>query len=479
MNSTHHIKYSALVTVALLPLLILSLSASVILAAPDKDEVTDAPQHATGRIFLNNGDKLRGDFSQLNKKGLIQFNSTLLKKPVTFALENIVTYKLDTAQHPASTNTSTLARVELNSRYNQPYGDVLIGNIIELTEKQITLETHFAGTVYIQRPMVKAISFISNDSGTFYGPNTLSEWETPNHALTWRVRNKELIATKRNSIIGNKVKLQKSSYISFELEQPNNFQLELRTFTDNITSLKPKNGHKLTLSRSYATLSLNTPTDNNAFRAGLNRQRYPVRLTKKNIHFEVFIDAEAGIYKVFTNGQQAAAMQIEPLAEDLPHQGLSLTHSSTGELKLKNIIIRPWNGVVSSALAAAPDTQAPDTIKLNNGDNVSGTLASIDDKHLSIETEFTPITIPLSRIESFDLKQASQQPLMKAGDASIWLNNGSQITLKVATINEQKVTGYGQAYGELEIDPSTINRIDFNIYDKSLDNTRAKVDSDS
>ena len=92
-----------------------------------------------------------------------------------------------------------------------------------------------------------------------------------------------------------------------------------------------------------------------------------------------------------------------------------------------------------------------------------------------IETEFTPIRVPIDRIKSLSLGDSGEEPKKYQKDIRAWFHSGGHVTLKLATFKGDKITGYSQALGDVSFDLSAFSRIDFHIYDNKANETRKNI----
>lgn len=429
-------------------------------------------QPLEGRVFLRNGDKLRGNAIHLHSSQQLDFESAALQEHTSFPTEKIIALKL--AENTLTKSEKTLARIKINNRYNQAYGDIIIGYLKELTEEQITLDTSYAGVISINRSMVSSFTLTGHKAGAFYGPNSMNEWLPPHPKNSWTLKDGSLSSQHSHSIIGKDLTLQGSSHISFDLSFDTTFRLSLMLFSDQPTSLNPSFGCEITLNQSYADLSLKgNAIDQRLANNGNFKKNYNKGIANNQAKIDIFTDAKQGLYRIYIDDQAAAIIQAPPLEVDESRGGFSFINDHARAIKIKNISIEPWSGNLPSTDEDVAESAAPHNITLNNGDKINGTLGKISDDTILIETEYTPIRVPTERIRSFDLENSGVQPIMKEGDVLLSLLNGGRITLQPTSITKETITGYGQAFGDLELDLSEVHRIDFNIYDDSLENDRS------
>lgn len=477
MKLPYHIGLQTLLNVAIISALPLDLTKAepvivgenVIEAViAEEDEVIPA-----GRIFLKNGDKLRGRALNLDEDQKLHFESNKFKNTASFPIDQIIAIKLDKNITPNP--IKTLARVELNNRYNKPYGDILLGTLKELTPESLVLETAYAGLLTVRRSMVKSFEVISQEPGFFYGPNNMDEWQRPKNYDGWLFQEKALTSQNNGDIIGKDVGMLNSSHISLELSYTQPFQLGVTLHSDSPTSINPQFGCKLTLSPTSSSITLVGEAVPENRREGNASARHRIDSTKRSVVLDIFSNAELGAYYIYIDGKQIAFLQVAPLEINKSRGGISLINSRATPIKVKYISIRPWDSHLPSPNKNDAENTATDHITLNNGDHVPGTVGKVEDDYVLIETEYTPIKIPFDRIRSFNLGNEGEQPVMQGGDVCVWFHEGGHLTLKPTSITEEKVTGYGQAFGNLEIDTSALSRIDFNIYEDSLNSDRAKA----
>ena len=92
-----------------------------------------------------------------------------------------------------------------------------------------------------------------------------------------------------------------------------------------------------------------------------------------------------------------------------------------------------------------------------------------------IETEYTPIQIPIKRIKTLSLGSIGEEPKKYSQDVRAWFHEGGHVTLKLATFKDDKISGFSQAFGEVSFDLRAFSKIDFHIYDKKHNDKRAEA----
>ncbi|MGJ8677754.1 MAG: hypothetical protein ACSHX0_09575 [Akkermansiaceae bacterium] len=417
------------------------------------------------QLLFQNGDILSGSPSTLDKENNISFLSDIFRKPTSFLLSEIIALKLDNAEE--STLAADSARIEIQNRYNQEQGDIIIGQLQELTPEHIILNTAYAGIIQIERPMVKSFKIIPKDPGHYYGPNHKNEWSSESPDSDWSFKNGTL-TTNSSNLIGMDVGMRPNSYISFHCDHGSNMNFSLRLFSSDPISENPDAACTMIVSRSSASIrATNNIIKNNAVRA-TTRQRINIENIENTSHFEIFTNAELGLVHLYIDGVQACNLRIGALELQQLGTGLSFESSTNTKFSISDIVVNPWDGMTLPQATDAEISAQPHHITLINGDLVPGTVAKVEDGHMVVDTEYTAIRIPLNKIKSLNLGKDGDQPIMKSGDIRVSLHNGSHMVFRLDELTETHISGYGQAIGDIKLKLSAVDRIDFNIYDHEM-----------
>jgi hypothetical protein len=334
--------------------------------------------------------------------------------------------------------------------------------------------------------MVQSLEVINSSLGNYHGPYRLAEWSTPGGDDSWQFRNGKFIS-QTSSSIGKDVKLREKSQVSFTAEWPSSMRFKLRLYSSDVTSGSPSAYYEININRSYAYLQTRGQVANGGGRlfAGARWRPIKVNTDNKRARFDFFTDRKAGIVNLFINGEQVCTLQSKsPDPKDLG-TGIEFIAENKYPVEISNIIVTPWNGTQLPTKKVSeiesPDQKTknketqPNKIILINGDEVPGSVGAVKDDHITVETEFTPINIPIERIKSISLGDIREEPKKYRGDIRAWLNDGGVITLRLDSFKNDKINGLNQAMGEVSLDLSAFNRIDFSIYDTKAKGLRDKL----
>ena len=432
------------------------------------------------KLLLSNGDRLSGSPKFINTQQLA-LDSAYLNEPATFDVSQILAIRMD--QGAITPTPEIFTRIQLQNRNQETNGDTLIGQLKELNEDNIKLDTEYSETLTLKRSMVQSLNIVSKRQGHYRGPNSIHEWQTSTKPLpavneSWRIKTQRLVFEGASAeSIGKNVGLRKKSQISFDLTWDTHMNFQLQLYSSDVKSPTPSACYQFNFD-SYAVVMM---TRTKGKESDPSRQRFAERPSKKEAHFDVCINQETGIATIYINGKQACIMQ-SPIAEpDDLGTGLTFVSHRLRPISISNIHVSPWNGIPLGKLARnqadddlPAEAKQPHDIILMNGDSVPCTVGVIQDGRMIVNTKHTPIRIPIEKIKSINWKDKREEPKKYKGDVRAWFHHGGFITLKLTSITEDKLSGYSQALGDVSIDLAAFSKIDFNIYNASANELRQK-----
>ncbi len=437
-----------------------------------QEEQAAAPEKIKSRIVFTNGNKLTGEPHDLDTEGNLQFTSENLGKRATFPLEKLRSIELDTwkdFQQP-----ETLARLELQPRFGETTGDILLGSLHELTPDSFKLNTWYGGIITLKRSMVKSLQIITTAPGNYHGPSNIKEWSLSGQTSLSNFRNGALQLTGKAGV-GRDVGLTEKSHISFETSWKTSMRFNVLLYSNDVTTMDPDACYNINFNNNYVSLRTLGTHANKLFVAREQSTRIQAP-SKQRAKFDLFFDRKAGMVTLYINGNRACMLTSQtPNPIDLG-TGISFVTQEGYPIEISNIRITPWNGtpLTNKNITLTPSTPEehqeitetpPHRIILKNGDEVPGTIGKVEDERMIIETDYTPIRIPIKRIKSLSLDHTGEQPKMYQQDIRAWFHNGGRLTLKLARFENGKINGFSQALGDVSIDLRAFNQIDFHIYD--------------
>lgn len=442
--------------------------------APQPEKSSEKPQPSEpksiqSRIQLINGDRLTGQPHNLEANGKLKFTSESLRGEAEFPIDQLLNLELDTWEQRQ--RPDTIARLQLQPRFREAKGDTLLGSLHELTPDSIKLDTWYGGIITLKRSMVQSLQIINTGSGSYYGPNNISEWSTSNAPPAWEFQNGSLVSTGSGGI-GRDVSLSDKSHVSFEANWKRSMRFRLLLYSSDIENVSPDACYEINFNRTYVQLRTRGKVANGGFlgRGGqFKRIQIPTDTTRAR--FDIFTDRKTGLITVYIDGKHTCHLQSQSPNPTNLGQGLSFVAEERYPLDISSINISPWNGTMplQQRLDLEPKKEAteksPHRIILKNGDEVPGTVGKVQDGRMIVETEYTPIRIPLNRIKNLSLGDTGEKPRMYPADVRAWFHDGGHVTLRLESLKDGKLTGFSQALGDVSIDLMAFNKIDFHIYD--------------
>jgi hypothetical protein len=459
----------------------------------NQEKQATIPHTPHSRILLVNGDRLHGSAQSINDQNELTWEAPSLRHPVTFPIKNILSLTLTNT--PPKKNLNPLTRIKLQPRFRETNSDTILGELNELTPKNIKLKTWYGGVITIKRSMVQSLDIINNSPGYYFGPNNIQEWTLPEGKGSWRFDNGSLTALSDGGV-GLDVGLREKSHISFDLSWKQSMRFRLHLYSSDISSSQPKVFYDVNFNRNYAFLRTYGKAKNGALRGmgGGRWQQIRMLPDTNRAHFDIYTNRKTGTFNIYIDGVRACLLQSQNPDPENMGTGISFVAEKNHPIELSSIIVTPWNGsslpVPKKTLVDSDQTQdgettspknpddqggeqlPPHKIILNNGDEVPGTVGKVQDGRMVIKTRYTPILIPINRIKSLNLGDRKEEPKKYAGDIRAWFRRGGHITLRLSSLKDGKITGFSQAFNEITLDLAAFNRIDFDIYDKKANQLR-------
>lgn len=430
--------------------------------------------------FLS-GDILRGSFLSLDEKGGVRWQHSSIKQVLTVNPSGIYKVTLPPAKVNRTVRPNCVARLA--------NGDELMGTLVALDEKDLTLETWYAGTLQLPRSGLAALSVGLGRFNVLYeGPTGPEGWNIkgsnvrvgggavfvngvlqaqpaapPRTPVGWQYKDEAFYGFGTGSL-GRDVKLPRVSNIEFDLAWRGYPQLTLFFYTDN---LEGYGGNTYALQFSYRNLYLRRQSQSGRSSnlgtielpvLGRNKARFALRTDRDNKTIALFVD-DTLIKQWTDNG-------------DFNEAGTGIQFYLQGgqqAVKLSNIRITEWDGRLDD-LPAVVSSPAEDLVRLVNKDKVSGSLKSIRDGKLQMATPFANLEVPLDRVNAVEFAAANIKTNAPApGEVRVFFADRGRLTLRVARWDEQQMAGSSPNFGQARFLPSAFSAIQFNLDKQKTD----------
>ena len=464
-------------------------------------------------LRFENGDVLHGRFEGMENGTSVTWSGNSIKSSINLQSGTLRRIALNGGRAAKS-----LPQPEFVQLVN---GDQIPGRVIELDDKNLTLETPMAGTVVVERQFVSSISPNPFGGSLHYiGPFTKDEWsfverpkaesqprsrrvEEPEEdedpwafgGDAWYSNGQVPIAVDANIPDKARIKFnlawrsRLSAVVAFHasLDIPQIKKPEEEEDGDNKKVIRKKGlpssgsnsypltyGHSyvLTIYSSYAMLyRCDFDKDGNPKMNRLTNSSATIRLEESGeAEFELRCDRENSRILLFVNDEYVNQWE-DP--QGYAGIGSHLTfgcQNAGSHLRVSDIVVSNWNGMLDSARSM--DAEDRDTILLNNGtDRFSGKITGIKSGHYQLKGTYADMQIPVDEVEELRFARSSRKELpAPSGKAlRLILRPIGRITLDPGKSTPTDLTGRHQALGDINLDLGFASIIEFSFSDSILD----------
>lgn len=336
--------------------------------------------------FLD-GSRMQGQFLSFDMVKGIQWQSPHSRAPLAFAPEGLHTVNLTTRERVVPTGQFS-ARLELHN------GDMLLGDVLELTDQSIVFKSWFAGRMSGPRELVRSVTFFNHGVTTIYqgpGKSGFEGWKVPTPEL-WRMR-EGYFTGKANAFIGREFELPRRTSVKFDLMFFGALNAIVSLYSDNVDRYNfISRGYQLTLGMGYVHLARGgggpgmTP---------MGTARYAVPNGGRPTTFEVRLDRERAVIALLVNGQMVHRW-TDPAGFAGTEKGISFLNRSQ-EMSLGGIHITEWDGGFQDSVSSLTNITEP-VITLVNHDTFSAEVKTIRSASLAFRTDGIDLAVPMQRV---------------------------------------------------------------------------------
>lgn len=464
-------------------------------------------EETLSRLVYSDQTTISGTVSEIDTKSeTLTLTSPFLKGETQLKTDSLLELKLNLKAEIPEADHHALATIA--PHFEHPMQDTIRGRLIGVDADTVTLKTWYAGQLKLKRSMIRGLDIYANAPSLYNGPNSLDHWVTPSGkpADSWTLKKGSLISRSRTSI-ARKIEIGERSKLSFRVQWRNYPYFRVSFLANSGTQNYPSIGYTLQVQQSYLNLNRN----------GGDRQRNEILgestqqlRNQESAIFEIYLDRRP-------EGKNAFAIDGKLIKEwegtdDTQKMGewIIFGTQSNNPIKISDISVSLWDGRVPTHEESAEPEESifegmeGQRIDLANGDALFGKITKVEDGLTSIQTSLGNVTIPVSRLRSFQLHPKAQpkgededeteegeddkkeqepevlleEPRRWTEDVRAWFSKGGYVTLRLNTLTEKKITGYSQVFGDAEFDLSAFSHIEFNIWDDDLNEERSGADSD-
>jgi hypothetical protein len=457
-------------------------------------------------IRFNNGDQLRGRFISLHEGPAVKWLREDLAEPAEFKTSSIRQIVLNQGQ--ARELLRDISHVELANK------DRLPGTPVALDDKQLTLDTEYAGIIHVPRTAISMIA--PNPLGGrlhYSGPFAADEWQlitaSPHDepsaeeqaaapaAESWQFTGSSWIWSAKNPqhALARPSGIPDNAVIRFDLSWKNRLGLAIALHADfarpatneandnnrrrpfnsmDATSLARVFGNSniIHLNSQYINCAPTRVDENGKIFLPRHANSYHnLRLGESGkATFEFRVNRNAGQTLLFVNDEFAA--QWNNQSEIETHALAPLTGSGLGfivmgndcHIKISDIVICEWNGMPDSARSLQINEQ--DIVLMTNGtDRYAGMAVKLtEDGVLEFEGKYGEFKLPVNEIAEIRFARNRMATAAESNPPNVLVRTGPFGAISGSPIRSQddSIELLNPCIGKIRISLKPVTLIDFN-----------------
>lgn len=441
--------------------------------------------YAGGESFIrfNNGDRLTGVPESIDKEQVV-WNSPLIERPVPFPIARILDLSMP-SQAPAANAADHEAVVTLTK---EEKGGVIRGQLSDVTDDAVVIDTWFAGPMRFNRRMVKSVHIEPSSSLRYRGPNSIEGWTVNPKNDAWVYSNFSFLCKGSGSIARDDL-LPDECSIAFDVEwNADSASYKVVVFSDSADTRDPQSGYEFSIQRGGMILR------------NLRTQSYMGNANSHEIfqsnraHIEIKASRRTGKIAWYVNEKLVDMWTDNDVERGQLGKGLHFITLRAVPLRISKIRITDWNGNIDEpipprvGLRRIPmgigpndlpkpepdkDKEEDGRMKLANGDSIDGKVKSIQQGKVTVETPLGELTLPVARLRTIMLPAGDKEEAKAENrDVRAWMADGGFIVFEFLDADEDTITGKSQTFGTATFRRNAFQKIEFNIHDWELDSLR-------
>ena len=374
---------------------------------------------AQDKLIFNQGEQWDGTISSVNDK-IIKMKSSLSKEELKFKLENLKALEFGKTKPLKGTHKITLIN-----------GDGLTGDLEELNEKFLVLNTQTSGVMQIPRNYVSIIEPVGNTELISTGTSTSDGWKgTINTDNSFQGSIYRDVECKQPFIITAEVDLADAYNFYMMLNNTRTTSAVSRFYmSTTVSSLRGVviiNGQRQINNGNLQATSSVTYNSERA-KLGSNSLSGDSRL----INLKIFFNPLENFIAVNVNNIEVGKTKMTTKF-DFDKLQLSL-RSHGGKPYLKQFKIEKWDGKYTSYVMAEK-VDDHDNILLKNGDVAHGKITNIKDKKLAFSSKLGDHKLNMELISTVFLNNAKSESVKK--NHLVRLESGQKITGNLVKVED-------------------------------------------
>ena len=156
-------------------------------------------------------------------------------------------------------------------------------------------------------------------------------------------------------------------------------------------------------------------------------------------------------------GEQKMAVPFS----DIQGDQVVLSGQGRGRYRIRNFVLRPWSGAVTSVQAREGRAPGQDQIRLADGNVLSGEVVAADPERIAFRASFGPLTIPWPNIGSVVLRGVGARAPARPSLTRIGLHPAGELAAEVVGFGPDSLRIRHPALGEVDLSLAALAWIQF------------------
>jgi hypothetical protein len=452
--------------------LLTSIALIFCVATAAQDAEPKPKRAARDSILFRNGDALFGTLGAIDAAQGIRWIRSDAVGDFSFEPAHVSELALSFPEAPAQPASSNLCTVQLTN------GDQFQGILQGYDGEKAVLETWYGGRVEVPKTSLALLIPMGLPKPViFEGPTGVEGWtmgRVNNAALVdsgeWHYQNKAFYAVKPASIARD-MALPDSASLQFDLEWRGFFHVAIALYTEYLHPINLANKETEPKFGGFYSMQINPFSANLLPVKQFDPLRYlgqaPLQnLTQKSsARFDIRVNKAKKLIALLIDGV-VVKQWVEQPGDDFAGTGTSVrfVHQGQGAVKLSNVRITEWDGTFDEAITITQN-KPQDLARLKNGDRVFGTVKSIQDGKMNVESGATVLDVPLTRVKQIELAAAKPAPVqvVPATVRAVFSSGAGSLTFDLEKWSAEGMTGTNAHLGALKLDPAAFSKLVFDL----------------
>ena len=461
---------------------------------PPKDVSVKATEPRPEKLKLLNGDNISGKFLGL-KDGKVLWQHPSFKNSVLVNSADVAEIRLFPGAGKSRRHNCTVELVN---------GDTLQGDLNELSETELILDTWYGGRLKLPRSSVRVLRpGQAHDLVVYEGPDGSPDgWQTGNRntgvqmrafglnnlnplngpaapaklalqilgkvpqkqkgtGKNWRFVDNGFNCSSSGPLLGRKdLELPDRCQIEFDIQWSNYFGLGINLYADNIKNEYTGNSYSLRM--DHSNVYLYRISNNSSSRVGINIQSR-MQQPKTRAHVVICVNKDQKTFTLLVDDQLVHKWKDNNANFAGKGNGLLFTSRNSYPMRLSNIRISEWDGNLPQAGDGKNHGNGKDDyVQFTNEDSISGKAKTIRGGKLILATSFAEVPVEMTNVSILELTNPVVKVSPKAGQIHSEMRARGRLTFTVQSWVNGKVRVMSPYFGIADFDPSVFEKLEFN-----------------